>query len=187
MPAELVPGKTFPGVPEYTYVSDILPDKFDENVVFASFDNHKRDDFKPYLLKSTDKGKTWTSISGNLPENGTVHTIEQDLVNPELLFVGTEFGAFFSIDGGKIWTQLKSGLPSVAVKDMVIQERETDLVLATFGRGFYILDDYSPLRILNKELFDSTAYIFPIKGCPDVHHDQRDLRTGFNTILWREP
>jgi photosystem II stability/assembly factor-like uncharacterized protein len=155
--------KTFPGVPEYTYVSDILPDKFDENVVYASFDNHKRDDFKPYILKSTDKGMTWTSISGNLPENGTVHTIEQDTERPELLFVGTEFGAFFSVDGGRIWTQLKSGLPSVAVKDMVIQERETDLVLATFGRGFYILDDYSPLRLLSRELFDSAAYIFPVK------------------------
>lgn len=155
--------KNFPGVPEYTYVSDILPDKFDENVVYASFDNHKRDDFKPYILKSTDKGKTWQSISGNLPENGTVHTIEQDVERPELLFVGTEFSVFFSIDGGKIWTKLSSGLPSIAVKDMVIQERETDLVLATFGRGFYILDDYSPLRTLTKELYDSTAYIFPIK------------------------
>ncbi|MEN8224306.1 MAG: glycosyl hydrolase, partial [Bacteroidota bacterium] len=122
--------KSFPGVPEYTYVSDILPDKFNENVVYASFDNHKRDDFTPYILKSSDKGKTWNSISGNLPENGAVHTIEQDTEKPELLFAGTEFGAFFSIDGGEIWTQLKSGLPSVAVKDMVIQERETDLVLA---------------------------------------------------------
>ena len=155
--------KTFPGVPEYTYVSDILADKFDENVVYASFDNHKRDDFKPYILKSSDKGKSWNSISANLPENGTVHTIEQDNEVPGLLFVGTEFGAFFSLDGGKIWTQLSSGIPSVAVKDMVIQERETDLVLATFGRGFYILDDYSPLRILSKELFDSAAFIFPIK------------------------
>jgi len=155
--------KSFPGVPEYTYVSDILPDKFDENIVYASFDNHKRDDFKPYILKSNDKGKTWASISGNLPENGTVHTLEQDNERSELLFAGTEFSVFFSIDGGKIWTQLKSGLPSVAVKDMVIQERETDLVLATFGRGFYILDDYSPLRVLSKELLDSGAYIFPIK------------------------
>jgi len=155
--------KTFPGVPEYTYVSDILADKFDENVVYASFDNHKRDDFKPYILKSTDKGKTWTSISANLPENGTVHTIEQDNELKDLIFVGTEFGAFFSIDGGNIWTQLSSGLPSVAVKDMVIQERENDLVLATFGRGFYILDDYTPLRILNNELLDSAAFIFPIK------------------------
>ncbi len=155
--------KNFPGVPEYTYVSDIMPDRFDANVVYASFDNHKRDDFKPYLLKSTDKGRSWTSISGNLPDNGAVHTIEQDTENKDLLFAGTEFGAFFSPDGGQTWTQLKSGLPSIAVKDMVIQERETDLVIATFGRGFYIIDDYSPLRELNKDFFDKEAYIFPIQ------------------------
>jgi len=155
--------ESFPGVPANTYVSDILASKFDENIVFASFDNILRDDFKPYLLKSTDKGKSWTSIAGNLPDKGTVHTIQQDFINPDLLFVGTEFGCFFTIDGGKIWTQLKSGIPAVSVKDIAIQERESDLVLATFGRGFYILDDYSPLRKLNKELLDSTAYIFPIK------------------------
>jgi len=154
---------TFPGVPEYTYVSDILASKFDENVVFATFDNHKRDDFKPYVLKSTDKGRTWVSISSNLPENGTAHTIQQDHVNPDLLFVGTEFGVHYSIDGGQTWTQLKSGIPTIAVKDIAIQERENDLVLASFGRGFYILDDYTPLRAFNKELADSTAYIFDIK------------------------
>lgn len=153
----------FPGVPEYTYVSDLLASKFDENVVFATFDNHKRDDFKPYVLKSTDKGKTWVSISNNLPENGAVHSIQQDHVNADLLFVGTEFGIHYSIDGGQVWTQLKSGIPTVAVKDIAIQERENDLVLATFGRGFYILDDYTPLRAFTKELSDSTAYIFDIK------------------------
>ena len=110
-----MPGKTgpkidkFPGVPENTYVSDIFASRFDENVVFASFDNILRDDFKPYMLKSTDKGKTWTSIAANLPENGTVHSIQQDFINPDLLFAGTEFGCFFTIDGGKNWIQLKSG------------------------------------------------------------------------------
>jgi len=153
----------FPGIPENTYVSDILCSKYDENVVFVSFDNRKRDDFKPYILKSEDKGQTWTSISGNLPENGTILTIEQDHVNPDLLFVGTEFGVFFNIDGGNIWTQLKSGIPTISVKDIAIQERENDLVLATFGRGFYILDDYSPLRELSPEFLDTTAYIFSIK------------------------
>ncbi|MEA3477998.1 MAG: glycosyl hydrolase, partial [Bacteroidota bacterium] len=151
------------GVPEYTYVSDIFPSRYDENIVFATFDNHKRDDFKPYVMKSSDKGDTWTSIIGNLPEKGSVHTIEQDHVNPDLLFVGTEFGVFFSTDGGKIWTQLKSGIPTIAVKDMVIQERENDLVLATFGRGFYILDDYTPLRTISKEILEKDAHIFPIK------------------------
>lgn len=153
----------FPDVPEYTYVSDIFTSKFDSAVVFAAFDNRKRDDFKPYLLKSKDRGKTWESIAGNLPENGTIHAIVQDHVNPELLFAGTEFGVFFSNDGGETWTQLKSGIPTIAVRDMAIQERENDLVLATFGRGFYILDDYSPLRELNEKIIDTTAYIFPVK------------------------
>ncbi len=153
----------FPGVPEYTYVSDVMADRFNEQIVYASFDNILRDDFKPYILKSTDKGKTWTQISGNLPQNGTVHTIAQDHVNPDLLFAGTEFGVFFTVDGGKIWTQLKSGIPTVCIKDMVIQERENDLVVATFGRGFYILEDYTPLRAYSKEVVSEQAHIFKIK------------------------
>ncbi len=159
----------FPGVPKYTYVSDICPSKYDENVVFASFNNLKRDDFKPYLLKSSDKGKSWTSIAGNLPENGSVHTIEQDYVNPDLLFAGTEFGIFFSNDGGKVWTQLKSGIPAIAVRDIAFQERENDLVIATFGRGFYILDNFTPLRDVNKTTLDKNAYIFPIKDALMFH------------------
>jgi photosystem II stability/assembly factor-like uncharacterized protein len=153
----------FPGVPENTYVSDICASNFDENVVFASFDNILRDDFKPYLLKSTDKGKSWVSIAGNLPENGTVHSIVQDFVSPDLLFAGTEFGFFFTIDGGKNWIQLKSGIPAVCVKDITIQKREQDLVIATFGRGFYILDDYTPLRKLAKENLDQDGFLFPVK------------------------
>lgn len=154
---------SFPGVPTHTYVSDIFADRFDENTVYASFDNRKRDDFKPYLLKSTDKGKSWTSITNGLPDNGTVHTIQQDFINKDLLFVGTEFGAFFSYNGGKNWIQLKSGIPTIAVRDMAIQQRETDLVLATFGRGFYILDNYAPLREINETLVDKDFHLFPIK------------------------
>ncbi|MHB8928984.1 MAG: WD40/YVTN/BNR-like repeat-containing protein [Melioribacteraceae bacterium] len=153
----------FPGVPTYTLVSDICPSRFDENVVYASFNNHKRDDFKPYLIKSDDKGKTWKSIAANLPANGAVNTIVEDPVNPKLLFIGTEWGVFFTIDGGEKWIQLKAGMPIVKIPDITIQEREKDLVVATFGRGFYILDDYSPLRTVNKELFEKDAYIFPVK------------------------
>jgi photosystem II stability/assembly factor-like uncharacterized protein len=154
----------FPGVPEYTYVSDILADKFNENIVYASFDNILRDDFKPYILKSTDKGKTWKSIASNLPINGTVHSIQQDFINPDLLFVGTEFGCYFTVNGGEKWIQLKSGLPDVAVRDIAIQKRENDLVLATFGRGFYILDHYAPLRLLNDKLIDENeAFFFPVE------------------------
>ncbi len=154
---------SFPGVPENTYVSNIRASRFDENVVFASFDNILRDDFKPYILKSADKGKTWTSIAGNLPVNGTVHSIQQDFVNSDLLFVGTEFGCYFTVDGGKFWVQLKSGIPAVAVRDMTIQKRENDLVIATFGRGFYIMDDYSPLRTFKKDILDQEGYLFPVK------------------------
>ncbi len=155
--------ESFPGIPNHTYVSDIASCKFCDHLVFASFDNRKRDDFKPYLLMSNDKGVTWTSIVGNLPENGTVHSIAQDHENPNLLFVGTEFGIFFSMDMGNIWTQLKSGIPDVAVRDIAMQERENDLVMATFGRGFYILDDYTPLRHFIREVQDTTAFIFPVK------------------------
>ncbi|MCE4563253.1 glycosyl hydrolase [Maribellus sp. CM-23] len=155
--------KSFPGVPEYTYVSDLLPDRYDENVVYATFDNLKRDDFKPYVYKSTDKGKTWTSISGNLPENGTVHTLAQDFLRPELLFAGTEFGIYFTVDNGQNWIEMKADLPTIAVRDIAIQERESDLVIATFGRGFYILDDYSPLREVTPDLENKTAAIFPVK------------------------
>ena len=154
---------TFPGIPEYTYVSDILPDKFDENVVYATFNNMLNDDFKPYILKSTDKGKSWTSIINKLPVNGTIHTIQQDNTNPNLLFAGSEFGFYFSIDGGNEWIEFKSGLPTIAVRDIALQERECDLVIATFGRGLYILDDYSPLRNFKKEILKKDGYIFPIK------------------------
>ena len=153
----------FPGVPKYTYVSDIQADKFDANTVYATFRNLKRDDFKPYVLKSNDKGRTWTSISSNLPENHPVHTIEQDFEKASLLFVGTEFGFFTSIDGGENWVRMKSGLPTIAVRDIAIQKRESDIVLATFGRGFYVLDNYAPLRELSHELADKEAHIFEIE------------------------
>ncbi|MDX1653122.1 MAG: glycosyl hydrolase [Brumimicrobium sp.] len=152
------------GIPEYTYVSDIAADKFDENVVYVSFDNRKMNDFKPYLFKSSDKGKTWVSLTNGLPDNHTVHSFAQDFKSRDLLFAGTEFGVFTSVDGGKKWMQLKSGIPTIAVPDITIQERENDLVLATFGRGFYILEDYSPLRVLSEEMLNkSRAHIFEIK------------------------
>jgi photosystem II stability/assembly factor-like uncharacterized protein len=153
----------FPGVPEMTYVSRLAASNFDTNTVYAAFEHHKEEDFKPYLLKSTDMGKTWTSIAGDLPENGPVLAFAQDTVNPNLLFAGTEFGAFFTIDGGTHWVQLKGGLPTIAVRDMVIQAREGDLVIATFGRGFYVLDNITPLRQIKPESVQQAAAIFPVK------------------------
>lgn len=153
----------FAGVPEKTYVSCIKASLHDENIVFASFDNHKRGDFKPYILKSNDKGKTWTSIANNLPEDAVVWSIAQDHVDADLLFAGTEYGLYVSINGGKNWVQMKTGLPSIAIRDIDIQRRDNDLVLASYGRGFYILDDYSPLREIKKAIKVDKNYIFPLQ------------------------
>jgi photosystem II stability/assembly factor-like uncharacterized protein len=153
----------FPDVPDMTYVSRILASSHDVNTVYAGFENHKNSDFAPYLLKSTDAGRSWTSIKSNLPANGPVLAIAEDPVNPNLMFVGTEFGLFFTIDGGKKWVQLKGGMPTIAVRDLAIQKRENDLVVATFGRGIYILDDYTPLRSLTPEILAGESHLFAVK------------------------
>lgn len=151
------------GAPERTYVNAVYASQHDENVVYAAFNHHKYGDFKPYLFKSTDKGRSWINISNNLPEKGSVYAIEEDHVDPRLLFVGTEFSAFFSNDGGGYWKKLSAGLPTIAVRDLTIQRRENDLVLGTFGRGFYILDDYRALRSLEQETLDQEAELFAVR------------------------
>ncbi len=135
----------------------------DPNTVYACFDNHKNGDFKPYVLRSTDRGKTWVNIGGNLPERGSAYTIAVDHEIGDLLFVGTEFGVFATRDGGKEWHSLKGGMPPIAVRDLEIQRRESDLVVGTFGRGIYILDDYSPLRHLSPQVVAKLSAILPVK------------------------
>lgn len=152
----------FKGVPDMTYVSDVLASNHSDQVIYATFDNHKQGDFKPYVLKSNNQGKSWQSISGDLPKRGFVHTIVEDHVDPNLLFVGTEFGVHFSQDGGKSWHEL-SQLPTISVRDLEIQQRENDLVIGTFGRGIYILDDYRALRSDTADLKNQTATVFPIR------------------------
>ncbi len=156
----------FPDVPEMAYVSRIEASQHDLKTVYVAFDNHKNSDFMPYILKSMDGGRSWTSIKNNLPDNGVVYSIAEDHVNPKLLFVGTEYGVYFTIDGGSKWIQLKGGMPTIAVKDIAIQTRENDLVLATFGRGFYILDDYTPLRTLTAQALEKETELFPVKQTP---------------------
>ena len=153
----------FPTVPETTYVTKVTASNHDARTIYASFNNHWTGDFKPYLLKSTDLGRTWTSITGNLPARGSTWTVVEDPRNRNLLFAGTEFGAFASIDGGAKWVQIKGGLPTIQVRDMVIQPRHNDLVIATFGRGFYVLDDFSPLRTLSADVVASAAQLFPAR------------------------
>lgn len=175
----------FPGIPETTYVSDVFTSQFDDKVIYVTFNNHKNNDFKPYVIKSTDKGQTWKSISSNLPENGPVWTINEDHKNPDLLFVGTEFGAFFTFNGGEKWIQFKSGLPTISVRDIEIQRRENDLILGTFGRGIYILDDYTPLRYVSKELFEMSYHIFPVKDALMYNEDDSRSKNDHGETFYR--
>ncbi|WOK09291.1 glycosyl hydrolase [Imperialibacter roseus] len=156
--------QNFPGVPTMTYVNYVLPSQHDAGVVYAAFNHHKYGDFKPYIYKSSDKGVSWASITANLPVKGTVYSIAEDHVDPNLLFAGTEYGIFFTNDGGKSWKQLKAGMPTIAIKDIDIQRRENDLVLASFGRGFFVLDDYSALRQLGQATLAKDGALFPIRN-----------------------
>ncbi len=151
------------GVPAMTYVNSVYLSRHDTNVIYAAFNHHKYGDFKPYIYRSADKGATWTSISGNLPERGSVYAIEEDTVDKDLIFCGTEFGAFFSPNKGGRWKELAAGLPTIAVRDIALQERENDLVLGTFGRGFYVLDDFSALRSVENSVPAEKATIYPIR------------------------
>ena len=151
------------GIPATAFVNDIKADLFDAKTVYAALDNHKFGDFKPYLLKSTDAGKSWSSIAGNLPERTLVWRLVQDHLKRELLFAATEFGIFFTLDGGRKWIELTGGVPTISFRDITIQRRESDLVAASFGRSFFILDDYSPLRTISEDLLNQEAVLFPVK------------------------
>jgi len=152
-----------PDIPEFSFVNDIKADLHDVDTVYVVLDNHKAGDFSPMIVKSEDRGKKWRNISGDLPDRHLVWRLVQDHVNPQLLFAGTEFGVFFSLNGGEKWTKLGGGAPNIPFRDLAIQTRENDLVGATFGRSFYILDDYSPLRNLAPDDLDSEALLFDVK------------------------
>jgi photosystem II stability/assembly factor-like uncharacterized protein len=154
-----------PGVPDTAPVFKILPSQHDANVVYAAFNNHQAGDFKPYIMRSSDLGKTWTSIAGNLPD-GSVYSLAEDHVDRNLLFAGTEWGLFVTRDGGKKWLKVNGGLPTIQVRDLAIQKRENDLVLGTFGRGFYILDDYSALRSMSDDALSRSFVLFPTRPAP---------------------
>ena len=151
------------GVPENSYTNSIYLSKHDINVMYVAFNHHKYGDFQPYIYKTSNQGETWKSISNNLPERGSVYSIEEDHIDKDLIFCGTEFGVYFSPNAGQRWRALDNGLPTIAVRDMAIQERENDLILGTFGSGFYILDDYSSLRSIENSLKESESSIFSVR------------------------
>ncbi|HET9406514.1 MAG TPA: glycosyl hydrolase [Candidatus Sulfotelmatobacter sp.] len=154
------------GLGKNSWVSTVEASRFDQSTAYATFDRHTFGDMKPYAYKTTDYGKTWTALP--LEENGVrgyAHVIKEDTVNPNLLFVGTEFGLWISIDAGQHWAQYKgSNFPAAAVRDIAVHPREGDLVLATHGRGIWIIDDISPLRKLTPELMSQEAVLIPGKA-----------------------
>ncbi|NNF29665.1 MAG: glycosyl hydrolase, partial [Gemmatimonadetes bacterium] len=154
------------GVPDTTFVTDIQPSWHDPNTVYVAFDNHKAGDYRPYIAKSTDLGATWEVIQNDLPERGTVYTILEDYKQPDLLFAGTEFGAYFSNDGGGSWSELGAGLPTIQVRDMVFQTQHDDLVIATFGRGFYVFDGLEQLRAMTPDFMASEGGLVPVTDIP---------------------
>ena len=158
--------ESFAGLPSHVLVQNIYASRHNENVAYVVLNNHRNGDFKPYIFRSADKGKTWSAIQSNLPARGSAQCIAEDHINPDLLFTGTDFGLFATIDGGRSWSKFGVGLPVINIKEIVIQERENDLVLATFGRGFFILDDYSPLQHYKdkaSELISQPVTIYPVK------------------------
>ncbi|MDX1577059.1 MAG: glycosyl hydrolase [Gemmatimonadota bacterium] len=154
---------SIPGIPATAFVNDIKADLFDENTVYVALDNHKYGDFAPYLVKSTDRGRSWTSIAGDLPDRHLVWRVVQDHVEPNLMFAATEFGVFFTIDGGSEWRELEGGAPTISFRDIDIQRDHEDLVAGSFGRGIFILDDYTPLRELSAEALAREGTLFPIR------------------------
>lgn len=175
----------FPTVPETTYVSDIYPSRHTANTVYALFNNFKNNDFKPYILKSDNKGKSWKSISSNLPDNSPLWTVEEDINNPNILYLGTEFGLYVTLDGGNKWLKMNVGIPTIAVRDLDIQERENDLVIGTFGRGIYIIDDLNPLYEINNNLTNKVAHIFKMEDAKMFIEDNSSSRRNEGNNFYR--
>jgi len=154
--------ESLPGLPERVFINDLEASLYDADTVFAIADAHKTGDFSPYVFVSANQGRKWRSISGDLPDGTIVWAIQQDHENENLLFLGTEYGVYFSVNGGVNWHKM-AGAPTVAFRDLKLQRRDNDIVGATFGRGIYILDDYSALRTMANESFGNAATLFPVR------------------------
>ena len=163
------------GVPSNAYIQRLITSRHDAKTVFVAVNNHQNGDFSPYLLKSTDAGRRWVSIVGDLPKRGTVYGFAVDHVDPLLLFAGTEFGAYASKDGGAHWLKIP-GLPTIQVRDIAIQRGQDDLVLGTFGRGIYVVDDYSRLRDVTIESLAAPATLYPVKDA--ISYGRRGMFGG---------
>jgi len=158
--------ESIPGLPASSYVTDVFASPRDADVVFATFNNWQNGDFRPWVMRSDDRGLTWADITANLPQRSGTWSIVQDHLDGDLLFVGAEFGVYFSVDGGGRWVELRGGIPKMQARDLHIQREWSDLVVGTFGRGAYILDDYSALRDVSEESLAAPATLFRLRPAP---------------------
>ena len=163
-----------PDVPTGFFVNDLKADLFEVDTVYAVVDDHKSGDFRPLVYVSSDRGRSWTSMVGDLPDRHVCWRIVQDHVRPELFFLGTEFGLFFTVDAGAHWVELNGGVPTIPFRDLALQRREDDLVGATFGRGFFVLDDYAPLREVTSEVLAADLHLFETRDAW-TYHPKRTL------------
>jgi photosystem II stability/assembly factor-like uncharacterized protein len=178
--------KNVAGLKPFSPVSHVEPSATNANTAYASFDRHMLDDFAPHIFKTTDGGRTWMNISGNLPARAYVHALKEDPKNPNLLYAGTELGLFATYDGGKNWIELGlKNLPRVAVHDIVVQPRENDLILATHGRSFWVFDDASPIQQMNSDIADRDATLFDVR--PAIRFTTRFTRYGIGDKAFAGP
>ncbi|HKS09841.1 MAG TPA: hypothetical protein VJS13_09865 [Pyrinomonadaceae bacterium] len=175
-----------PGVAKNSPVSHVEPSRINANTAYVSFDRHMFDDFRPYIFRTNDGGKTWSGITGNLPAKAYVQIVREDPKNTNLLYAGTELGLFASYNGGKDWLALNlKNLPNVSVHDILIHPRENDLILATHGRSIWIFDDATVLQRMNQQILDSNAYLFPVR--PGLRYASRFTRYGIGEKVFTGP
>jgi hypothetical protein len=177
-----------PGLPKQTYVSRIVPSTAGAGVAYAAFDGHRADDYTTYLYVTTDYGETWKSVSnGIVKETGTIHAFREHPRNPNVLFAGTEFGLYVSIDKGAHWTRFSSNLPTVPVFDIAIHPRENDLILATHGRGVWIMDDITPIEQLNASVLESPLHVFDLRSAIEWRISDHKGVTGNKLMTAQNP
>jgi photosystem II stability/assembly factor-like uncharacterized protein len=178
--------RNVPNLPANSPVSHIEPSRTSPNVAYVSFERHMFDDFRPYVFKTTDGGRTWTNITGDLPEKAYLQVVREDPKNPNLLYAGTELGLFASYNGGANWVSLRlKNLPTVAVHDIMVHPRENDLILATHGRSVWILDDATPIQQMSSDLLAGDAHLFDIR--PALRFSTRFTRYGIGNAVFTGP
>jgi photosystem II stability/assembly factor-like uncharacterized protein len=176
-------GNRLPSLPKSSYVSSIEASRHAENTVYVAFDNHRNDDYGNYLYRTTDGGATWTAIDGDLPSDRVIRVVREDPKNPQVLYLGAELGCYVSVDQGQHWIALGQNLPRVAVNDLIVHPRDNDLVLATHGRGLWILDNLASLQGLTPAVLASSAHLFPIEAAEMIRYD--DTRAPAGDMVFR--